>query len=910
MRPARSPKPARLTHAQAGISWGPLFAAAAAGAAAMADQTAWFRCLSVPLGSDVLGSSAALTAFLAGLALGGSWAGRWTRRGAGGREFSRIQGVLAAASLGMPFALGALPGLMPGWEGFPDGVARFTAAVLALTGPAALMGATVPLLVEGGGGAGPRLYAGNALGALVGALAAGFAVMPTVGVLGTAAFAALLHAGAAALSRKAEAGPAPAVDAGGREEEGNWGPRVAAAFLGAALLGAEIVWMRVLTLRFVDSTLYSFTLSVAVVMAGLAGGAALAASDFLPRRLGGRAGLTAGCLGISFWALLAWAVLPGASDWVSSRLPSLAGGAAWRFSDILLAETFFAALGLGVPALLAGWSVGLLYRQHPGNAEVAGVLTAWNNWGAAAGAVAAGLFAVPWLGLKGAAVLFAGLPLGAAAAAGASSAAAAAALFFALAAGGLGPIRTGLPLAGSLSHHEDSYEESLGATVAVTRDFLADESVWNKALWIDGQVMSGTEPDMQLNQKMLAHVPMLLHAEPREVLSVGLGSGGTLASLRLHGARVTVVEILPGVVAAAELFPENHRGRLRDPEVTVVVDDARRYLARTRRRFDVVVSDVTNLHYLGNANLFTREYFAAAKSRLNPGGVFAAWVPREAAREDLRVILASLKSVFPRCALWHPYGRDAHFSVLVGLPDEGAPVTWAEWLARLGRPGVAADLAQVGASDPVRLAASLALGPAEIDGLARGAEVHSEWRPILDYTAPRSAGARGAGGLALLRSIDSDPAALFSLSPAQTAAFAAARRARAMLLAAYAAAEAGRVQEALELMDGALEQRRDDADLARSLAGPRARLLLQLADASAGLGDAARAVGHLERVLAVRPDHFTALNNLGILAAAQGRKAAAAEFFGRALAVHPEAADTRRRLLALLAEPRDRRVPL
>jgi spermidine synthase len=83
-------------------------------------------------------------------------------------------------------------------------------------------------------------------------------------------------------------------------------------------------------------------------------------------------------------------------------------------------------------------------------------------------------------------------------------------------------------------------------------------------------------------------------------------------------ARVEVVEIDPAVVAVGRRFfrVDNY------PQMHIVVEDARRHLAHTRVKYDLIFGDAYNGLRSVPAHLLTREFFQILKDRLDEHGVF------------------------------------------------------------------------------------------------------------------------------------------------------------------------------------------------------------------------------------------------------------------------------------------------
>jgi spermidine synthase len=149
----------------------------------------------------------------------------------------------------------------------------------------------------------------------------------------------------------------------------------------------------------------------------------------------------------------------------------------------------------------------------------------------------------------------------------------------------------------------------------------------------DGTIYGGGAYDGVLNTDLenndrngivRAYIVGAIHPAPRDVLMVGL-SGGAWAQVVAHlpgVERMTVVEINPGYLEVIAKHPEVS-SLLDNPEVTLAVDDGRRWLRRhPQRRFDVIVMNTT-LHWRGHAtNILSAEFMEIARRHLLPGGVF------------------------------------------------------------------------------------------------------------------------------------------------------------------------------------------------------------------------------------------------------------------------------------------------
>ncbi|HTQ80638.1 MAG TPA: fused MFS/spermidine synthase [Thermoanaerobaculia bacterium] len=251
----------------------------------------------------------------------------------------------------------------------------------------------------------------------------------------------------------------------------------------------------------------------------------------------------------------------------------------------------------------------------------------------------------------------------------------------------------------------------------------------------NGKTDASTSPDDNYAQLLLGHLPLWLHPRPRAVLNIGLGGGATLRAVTHHREveSITQVELDPLVTAAARTdFAAFNDHALADPRVELVTNDGRNFIESSRRQWDVIISEPPNIWVSGVSGLFTREFYQAVRRRLAPGGLLCQWFPlHELERDDLRLALATVTSVFPQAALW-TNGVDAVVVAGATLPGPDP----ARLAAAAAEPGIARDLADLKVA-PGGLAAlvghpaySVASLPDFIGGMKN---TNVDERPLLEF---------------------------------------------------------------------------------------------------------------------------------------------------------------------------------
>ena len=150
-----------------------------------------------------------------------------------------------------------------------------------------------------------------------------------------------------------------------------------------------------------------------------------------------------------------------------------------------------------------------------------------------------------------------------------------------------------------------------------------------------GKVQASSKPDDMRLQRMLGHIPALLHKKPESVLVVACGAGVTAGSFLVHPdvKRIVICDIEPLVptVVTPMFGEENYHvvdgiarrtpTMVNGKQVEVIYDDGRHFLRTTKEKFDIITSDPIDPWVKGCAALNTVEYYQMCRDHLNPGGV-------------------------------------------------------------------------------------------------------------------------------------------------------------------------------------------------------------------------------------------------------------------------------------------------
>ncbi len=640
---------------------------AGSGCSALIYEIVWYQLLQFAIGSTAVSLGILLATFMGGLCLGSLLLPPLLPRlGRLAVYPLRLYAVLEACIA--LFGLAALK-LIPAIEGvyvagvqhgMPGMLLRGAICVICLLPPTMLMGASLPAIVRWGTSGSAAwwavLYGANTLGAVSGALLAGFYLLRVYDLATATIAAAAINLVAAAISYAVATPQETPAQTPAPATLPDWSVYLAVGLSGAAALGAEVVWTRLMGLM-LGATVYAFSIILAVFLAGLALGTAMGSA--LVKKLDAR-------LALGWCQVLAALEIVWTAYVIADALPY------WPINPLLSPRPRFifeldllrSLVAMLPPCLFWGASFPLAFAAlgaRDRGRVVSGIYAA-NTFGAIIGALAVSLVLVPWIGTRNTERVLIAVSLGGAlvmllpralrdnALAVAVPTVTAVIVLLAwrvdavpdelIAYGRRMPINAGYSTVLLTAEGRDS-------SIAVSR-WHSDNSL---QFHVAGKVeASSNGTDMKL-QRMLGHLAALPQPAPHSVLIVGFGAGVTAGSFTTYPSikRIVICEMEPLIPpTSTRFFAAQNYGVAKDKRTQIVFDDARHFVLTTPEKFDMITSDPIHPFVRGSAALYSKEYFEAEKAHLTEHGMVTQWVPLyESDEATVKSEIATFLSVFP-----------------------------------------------------------------------------------------------------------------------------------------------------------------------------------------------------------------------------------------------------------------------
>ncbi|MFQ5430974.1 MAG: fused MFS/spermidine synthase [Nitrospinota bacterium] len=751
------------------------------GAAGLIYQIAWIRILSLVFGNTLYAVSMVVAAFLSGLAIGSHF---WGKRADVCKDpfktYVNLEILIAVSSACVTFLIY----ILDDWfvsvmtvESIGSGSWQFIRYVLLfvlLLAPTSFMGGTLPMMSKFfirsfetiGRGVG-TLYAANTYGGMAGCFLSGLAMVPFLGVKGTVEAAIFINLFVAALLSVTGS-------LGGVEDNANMSERPQKSFpkqkkrkkkkavlnpqqgsdgraaykisfalalllitiSGFNALIYEVLWTRAFIVFF-KSTVYLFSNLLTVFLFGIALGSHLATRILDkhgdPVKLFGIAQVGIGLFGILSIIFFMY------SKELAISLGTMFGGMDWT-NDILV-MLILMLLAFLVPTVLIGLSFPLICRVVADSlgsiGRKVGVVYAAGTAGGIIGSLAAGFLMIPLLGLQKGLFIVS---------------------FFALINGYIAlfnaasrkgtlwvlPASAGFAIVAFIGFEISGTDIGLGSKT-VGKLVFAREGVMGTVKVVE----KGSRSDLTLmvNNYQLAtsgdvavrfgHIPLVLKPDAEDVLLISLGSGITAGSIGAHPVkRIENVEIVPTLLDVQPLFARDNKNIVSDKRFHLTFWDGRHYVRVTKRKYDMVISDLYQPDSAGVGSLYTLEHFLNVKAKLKKGGAMAQWLPLyQLSPDNLKVIMRTFAHAFEHVIVWAgDINPEAPTLMLFGSSDPFY-IQPEKFAKSLELETVKTDL--IDHADPLSFLSFYIMDRDGVMRFTEGSPINTDDRPVIEYSAPR-----------------------------------------------------------------------------------------------------------------------------------------------------------------------------
>jgi spermidine synthase len=659
---------------------------------------------------------------------------------------------------------------------------QYAVAIALLAPPSLLMGATLTLLIrfvvadriELAGWRIGLLYGVNTAGAAAGALLTDFALVPRLGVFDAQLVAIALNVGAGvgalALARRrggtvrhapptieaaTAADPSPEEDSGGGRVL--WLMSLGLVLSGAAALGLEILWFRYLA-QMLGSLRSTFSLILAVMLVAMWLGSTCA--GYLQRRSGRPVLWLIGsqALLVASAVVLLTTIDHGSAH--AARLDSIrpdyaeASSAGRAFMELtsylrpIAVVTALPAFAMGFVFPLANAHVQQTRREVGGRA---GYLYLAMTVGNVIGSTVTGFWLLPAVGIHTTLiVLVAGagasiVPMYLSSSEGHEKAVAVTAkralaasllvvgatLFWVSRLSADVLLRPCIPSDQGGTRKVIKVSEGPNETIAVTEIFGL-----RRSLFTNGHLMSSSNALSQRYMRAFAHIPLLQQEQPRKVLVICFGIGNTLHAASLHPSvqRLELADLSRNVLEHSDYFAASNGSILKDPRVSVFVNDGRLHLRMAQSKsYDLVTLEPPPIMFAGVSALYSRDFYALVRASLADGGFLTQWLPADQVHGPaVLALVRAFIEVFPQSVLLS--GDDRHL-VLMGRKSDSIALDEAAFERRMAqRPAVAEDLNRVQLGSLLEVIGSFVASSETLFKATEGTAPVTDDNPVTEYS--------------------------------------------------------------------------------------------------------------------------------------------------------------------------------
>ena len=277
-----------------------------------------------------------------------------------------------------------------------------------------------------------------------------------------------------------------------------------------------------------------------------------------------------------------------------------------------------------------------------------------------------------------------------------------------------------------------AHTETVDANIAT---FMDDQGIHR--VYVDNNEIVDASRRGSASQRIIAHLPLLLHPNPERGLVLGFGMGITSHTMTQHDVRVDAVENPRGLIEAARKhFTDVNRNVLDSSLFNYTFNDERNYVLMTPKRYDVI--SIGAFHPLASwkgSHFYAADFYRWCKRILTEDGIICQRIPLNRLPEThLKITVRTFIEVFPNATIWYKYTPD--FAILIGTPER-LKINYKRFMEKAQLPRVQQALA-ADDLDGMSLLDSFMMGEKALQAYAGNGPIHTDNHPRLEFFHPRS----------------------------------------------------------------------------------------------------------------------------------------------------------------------------
>ena len=267
---------------------------------------------------------------------------------------------------------------------------------------------------------------------------------------------------------------------------------------------------------------------------------------------------------------------------------------------------------------------------------------------------------------------------------------------------------------------------------------VMDDPGKGRMLYTNGYSMSSTTLTSQRYQRALAHIPLLAMDRPETALVIGFGVGNTTNAVTLHPTirRVEIADLSRQVLDHAGYFKDANKDVLHDPRVVVYVDAWQTASPGMQKEgtYDLIALEPPPIALAGVGALYSREFYALARTRLTSKGYISQWLPAyQVPAETTLAMVRAFVDIFPQAVLLCGANQEM---LLVGTRDSRIEIDPNRLAVALAdAPAVQADLQRVGLGTITEMIGTFVGSPQTLRDASRGSRPVTDDLPMQEYGA-------------------------------------------------------------------------------------------------------------------------------------------------------------------------------